>query len=285
MSVLIDVTELYERLADAALVIADVRFALGDPHRGRRAFQQGHIPGAVYFDLDQDLAAPTGSHGGRHPLPDVAALAGKLGRAGIGGGRHVVVYDDSGGMFAGRLWWLLRYLGFDAAQVLDGGYSAWLEADFPTTAETAPRSAATFIPRPRRELVVSMAEVRDRLEDPSTLLVDARGPERYRGESEPIDKKAGHIPSALNKPFAENLERGRFKDPAALRERFRELEEADEIIVYCGSGVSATHNLIALEVAGLKGAKLYAGSWSDWSSYEENPVATGDESKSPQRPQ
>lgn len=274
---LINVMELYERLADAALVIADVRFTLDDPRRGRRDFQKGHIPGAVYFDLDQDLAAPARMHGGRHPLPDVAALAGKLGRAGIGNGHRVVVYDDSGGMFAGRLWWLLRYLGFDAVQVLDGGYSAWLEANLPTTAETAPRPAATFIPRPRPELVVSMADVRDRLEDPSTLLIDARGPERYRGEREPIDKKAGHIPSALNKPYAENLEHGRFKDPAALRERFQELEEAGEIIVYCGSGVSATHDLIALEVAGFKGARLYVGSWSDWSSYEENPVATGEE--------
>jgi thiosulfate/3-mercaptopyruvate sulfurtransferase len=277
MSNLISAHELYDSLNDPDLVIVDVRFDLKSPEAGRHDYEAGHIPNAVYLALEPDLSGPAGAHGGRHPLPEVEVFARILERAGISNGSRVVVYDASAGMFAGRLWWMLKYLGHDRVQLLDGGYPAWLEAGYPTSRNIPAPPMGTFKPQPQPHLVAGVVEVRDALQDPSTLLVDARGADRYRGENETMDKKAGHIPSALNLPFAENLAGGKFKDAAALKERFAGLEEAEEVIVYCGSGVSAAHDLLAMEEAGITGAKLYVGSWSDWSSYDDNPVATGDE--------
>lgn len=274
---LISVQELHDRLDDPELVVVDTRFNLKDPAEGRRAYEQSHLPGAVYFDLDQDLSSPKSQHGGRHPLPDLQVFARKLEHAGIGNTTTVVAYDDSGGMYAGRLWWLLKYLGHDAVKLLDGGLGAWREAGFDLTADLPKRKPALFTVDLRPEMLVDVDEVRAKLADPGTLLIDARGAERYRGDVEPLDPKAGHIPGAINKPFMDNLEAGRFKRPERLRERFHEAMEADEVIVYCGSGVTAAHNLLALDEAGITGARLYGGSWSDWSSYDENPVATGDE--------
>jgi len=277
MSNLIGPEALREALGSPDLRIVDTRFSLKDPQEGRRLYEQGHIPGALYFDLEGDLSAPPGEHGGRHPLPNMAAFARMLAARGIGNEHHVVVYDDRSGMFAGRLWWTLRYAGHDRVQVLDGGLSAWLEAGFEVTQEVPDYPPSDFSLHLRPEMVADVEAVRRKLHDLNVLLIDARGPERYRGEVEPLDKKAGHIPGAVNKPFTENLELGRFKSPEALRERFAEAEGAQEVIVYCGSGVSAAHDLLALEEAGIGGAKLYVGSWSDWSSFEENPVVTGEE--------
>ena len=277
MSNLISAQDLHDRLNDPKLVIVDTRFDLQNPAQGRQDYEAGHISGAVYMDLDKDLAAPPGEHGGRHPLPDMQGFANTLECAGISNSSDVVVYDDSSGVFAGRLWWMLRYSGHDAVRVLDGGLGAWRAAGYETSAEVSAVEEGVFTLDLRPEMVADMREVREKLEDPNTLLVDARGAERYRGDTEPMDKRAGHIPGALSLPFAGNLQEGRFKDAGALKERFEDLGEAEEIIVYCGSGVSAAHDLLAMDEAGLKNTRLYVGSWSDWSSYDDLPVATGDE--------
>lgn len=272
---LIAAGELYARLGAPDLVVVDTRCSLQDIRYGERAYASGHLPGAAFLDIDRDLSGPKGAHGGRHPLPEVNKLVTKLSAAGIGNGSQVVAYDDAGGMFAGRLWWLLKYLGHDAVKLLDGGWPAWLEAGYPVSTEVPEPLPGRFTPRLRPELLVTMAEVRRALNDPDTVLIDARAPERYRGELEPLDPKAGHIPGARNHPFADNLEGGRFKDAAALRQRFAGLIGAKRLITYCGSGVSSVLNIIALDELGLR-AQLYAGSWSDWVSFEDNPIATGD---------
>lgn len=274
---LITARELHERLGDPALRLVDTRFDLKDPSAGLRAYEAEHLPGAVHLDLDRDLSSPPGEHGGRHPLPDMRRFAERLGEAGIGDEHEVVVYDDQGGMFAGRAWWLLRYAGHDRVRVLDGGLAAWRDEGLPLEPGAVAPEPARFTLRLRPDMVVDRERVLRALEDPDVRLVDARAPERYRGELEPIDPRAGHIPGALNLPFAGNLEGGRFRDPATLRERFAALEEAEEVVVYCGSGVSACHDLLAIDEAGLPPARLYVGSWSDWTSYEDAPVATGDE--------
>ncbi len=277
MSNLISVAELRGRLGDPKLRLADVRASLTDPEAGRRLFGAGHLPGAFFLNLEGDLSGPVETHGGRHPLPDMFGFASTLRLHGVGDESEVVVYDDSGGMFAARLWWLLRYAGFSQVWVLDGGLSAWTAAGLPLTqAVTNPEPLALTL-RLRPEMLADVTEVRDRLGDGRAKLFDARAPERFRGEVEPLDKKAGHIPGALNKPYTENLEDGLFKSPERLRERFADVTDGDDIILYCGSGVSAAHNALALAEAGIGGAKLYAGSWSDWVSYDENPVETFDE--------
>jgi len=277
MSNLISARDLYARLGAPGLRLVDVRASLTDPGAGRRLYAAGHLPDAVNLDLEDDLSGPVGAHGGRHPLPDMAGFAATLGNLGVGDGSEVVVYDDAPGMFAARLWWLLRYAGFDRVRVLDGGFSAWTAAGLLVTQALPDPDPATLTLALRPEMVADMTDVRSRLGDAGVTLIDARAPERYRGEVEPLDKKAGHIPGAINKPFAENLEGGYFKSPEALRARFAEAEDAAEVILYCGSGVSAAHNALALAEAGMPGAKLYVGSWGDWSSYDENPVATGHE--------
>lgn len=279
MSNLLSARALFERLDDPDLRLIDTRFSLQDPQAGRRAYEAGHLPGALYLDLDRDLSSPVRAdrRGGRHPLPDMDAFARRLGGLGIGSEHQVVVYDDSGGMFAGRLWWLLRYAGHARVQVLDGGLSAWLEAGYPTTTDAPTYPATSFELHLQPGMVVDRQQVLRNLDNPNVLLLDARSAERYRGENETLDPQGGHIPGALSRPFADNLERGRYKSAEALKARFEDLSEAEEVIVYCGSGVSAAHDLIALEEAGIKNAKLYAGSWSDWLSHEDAPVATGEE--------
>jgi thiosulfate/3-mercaptopyruvate sulfurtransferase len=273
-SPLVSATWLLEHLADPGVRVADCCFTLGQPDAGRARYEAGHLPGAVYLDLERDLSGPRGERGGRHPLPEPGALATRLGGLGIGDASFVVAYDDSG-MYASRLWWLLRWLGHDGVAVLDGGVGAWIEAGGRLETAEAAHPPATFTPRPRPELVARAEDVRDR---PSgTALVDSRAPVRYAGANEPIDPVAGHIPGAINHDWAEALAPdGRFKGAEAQRARFAGLE-GEEAIVYCGSGVSACANLLALEVAGLPGARLYPGSWSDWVSDPENPVATGGE--------
>jgi thiosulfate/3-mercaptopyruvate sulfurtransferase len=277
----ISAEDLRARLRDPSLRLVDVRFTLGAPDAGRLAHASGHLPGAVYLDLETDLSGPVGHHGGRHPLPDPARLAATLGAVGIGPGAWVVAYDAGDGMVAGRLWWLLRWLGHDRVQVLDGGVAAWVgtggELD-----DAAPAPApARFVPRPRPEMVVDRDWLLARLDDPALTLVDARAPERYRGEIEPLDPRAGHVPGAVNLPYADNLAGGRFRSLDELAARYRPLAEAGTVVVYCGSGVSAAHDLMALEAVGVRGARLYAGSWSDWVSHDDAPIALGPDRRSP----
>jgi len=280
MSNLIDAAALRERMDDPNLRIVDARFVLTDPPAGRAAYAGGHLPGAVYLHLDEDLSSPVRPDGihGRHPLPDPETFAARLGALGIGDEHDVVAYDDAGGAFAVRVWWLLRWLGRPNVRVLDGGLQAWLEAGGDVTTDVPDHPPARSTAHPIDAMVIDAEALRDRLEDPETWIVDARAGERFRGETEPLDRKAGHVPGALNRPFTENLDdEGRFLSPAALRARFEELAEAREIVCYCGSGVTGAHDVLAIEEAGLGLPTLYAGSWSDWSSRPDYPVATGDE--------
>lgn len=276
-SPLASVEWLHRGLGDSQLRIVDCRFSLQDPQAGRQAFRDGHIPGAVFLDLEADLSAPKrpDRQGGRHPLPAPEALAERLGAAGIGNEHFVVAYDEppAGGMYAPHLWWLLRWLGHDQVAVLDGGIKAWREAGYEVSRLVVEYAPTSFKASPRPEMVVDANTVAHR--PAGTILIDSRAPERYLGRVEPLDPVAGHIPGAINRYWLESLEAsGRFKTGAAQAERFAGLE--GEIIAYCGSGVSATANVLALELAG-KQAILYAGSWSDWVSDKSRPVASSEE--------
>lgn len=278
MNAIVSMKWLLARLYEPDLVIADCRFQLGKPDAGREAYEAGHIPGAVYLDLERDLSGPVGEHGGRHPLPDVEALAARLAAAGISNESRVVAYDDQGGAMASRLWWLLRYLGHDNVFVLDEGFGAWSREGYPVDSETRTVVPARFEPRVRPDMLADVEEVRLKRGQPGVILIDSRESPRYRGEVEPIDRVAGHIPGAINRFWADSRDPdGKWRDPAAQSVRFADLPPSDEIIVYCGSGVTATPNVLALEAAGFERVKLYAGSWSDWISYLGNPVAMGDE--------
>ncbi len=262
-----------------ALRIVDVRWYLDPARKGREAFRAGHIPGAVFADVDLDLSAAggRGSAAGRHPWPAPEQVARVMGALGIGPGVKVVAYDDASGGVAARLWYLLRAYGHDDVAVLDGGLAAWLAEGRPLSSE-APRVEPTaFVPRPRAEAVVSKAELL--ASHRHRLLLDARAPERYRGETEPIDPRAGHVPGARNAPWTQNLTQGSvpvFLSPSRLRPHYESLGAGRQPpVVYCGSGVNACHDLLALELAGLRGA-LYAGSWSEWSSDASLPAATGE---------
>ena len=258
------------------VVVADVRWYL-DGRSGRAAYEAGHIPGAVFVDLDGDLSGPPSRSGGRHPLPEPEDFAAAVGGAGIGDGRAVVAYDDAGGMVAGRLWWMLRSLG-ESAAVLDGGLAAWpgpLSTEYP---EVTP---ARFTPRPwSREAFVSIEEV-DRLRRAAgTVLLDARSSERYVGEPNAIDPRFGHVPGAVSAPCGANLAPdGMLRDPEALREMYAGagVDGETEVVAYCGSGVSANLDLLALDMAGLGGGRLFVGSWSAWGADDSRPVATGPE--------
>jgi thiosulfate/3-mercaptopyruvate sulfurtransferase len=281
---LIDVDSLQELLGRPRLAVVDCRFDLMNPEAGRQAYLRAHIPGARYADLNRDLSAPVGPHTGRHPLPLPEVFAGRLGAMGIGNDTQVVAYDDANGSIAARLWWMLRWLGHDAAAVLDGGFKAWTarggalqsgEAD-PAAAE---RGAHHFTPRIDAGSVVSTAELERALQGLEALLVDARAQERYAGAVEPIDPVAGHIPGAVNHPFTANLGAdGRFLPAAELKRRWQERlpgSDLENLVAMCGSGVTACHNLLSLEVAGLTGGKLYAGSWSEWIRDPRRPIARG----------
>lgn len=271
----VDADWLNAHLADPALRIADVRWSLAGPP-DRELWQAGHIPGAIFLDADQELSSP-GEGPGRHPIPSGAKLARLLGERGIGDEHVVVAYDDAGGSVAARLWWLYRHFGHDGrAAVLDGGIAAWTAAGLPLSTDAPDHPPATWTPGPARDDVVSTEEVAT-LADGAATLLDARAGERYRGETEPIDPRPGHIPGAISAPWAENLNAdGRFLPADRLRERYRALGAGDApVVAYCGSSISATHDLLALELAGIDGARLYEGSWSHWSSDPERPAATG----------
>lgn len=260
---------LFEHLNDSQVVIVDCRFSLADSQLGKKQYQESHIAGSYYLDLNQDLSSPVAEHGGRHPLPNINDLADKLAQIGVNYQKTLVVaYDDSRFAFASRLWWLLRYLGHEQVAVLDGGFAGWQKAGYPVS-EVIPESGmGTFVPQLQAQKVVDYTYVKNRKDRPDVVLVDSRESDRYRGEREPIDKIAGHIPGAVNYPWQEVTDAdGCLLPQSEQRQRWEQLETAKEILVYCGSGVTACVNLLSLEIAGISTGKLYAGSWSDWISH------------------
>lgn len=278
---LVETEALAAHLADPDWVLFDCRASIADPEAGPRAYAAGHIPGARHLHMEHDLSGPVTPDTGRHPLPDPRTLAATLGRAGVGADTQVVAYDDMQGAMAARLWWLLRWLGHRRVAVLNGGWQQWLREDRAVSLEPPahpPRrfpfqdtSAGAWMP------VADVLElVRGRKRG---MLLDARAPVRFRGDEESVDPVAGHVPGAVNLPFAGNIaEDGRFRNPAELRRRFERVlggVRPDQVVAMCGSGVTACHNLLAMEVAGLKDARLYAGSWSEWIRDPTRPVARG----------
>jgi thiosulfate/3-mercaptopyruvate sulfurtransferase len=261
---------LLEHLEDPQVVIVDCRFSLADPQLGKQQYQTSHIKGAYYLDLNQDLSSPVEEHGGRHPLPDSDELAHKLSTIGVNFQKTLVVaYDDSRLAFASRLWWLLRYLGHEQVVVLNGGFSEWQKAGYPVTdIIPQPEQKGNFTYAMQTQMVVDRQMVISHKDLAEVALVDSRESDRYLGIREPIDKIAGHIAGAVNYPWLEVTDtEGYVLPPSEQRHRWSQLEQAEEIIVYCGSGVTACVNLLSLELAGIPTGKLYAGSWSDWISY------------------
>jgi thiosulfate/3-mercaptopyruvate sulfurtransferase len=276
---LIEAEALASLLGDARLRVFDCRFDLARPAYGRAAYGEEHVPGAIFADLNTGLSAPVTATSGRHPLPAPEVFAARLRAWGVNADSRVVAYDDGNGAYAARLWWMLRWLGHDDVAVLDGGMRRWLQLGLPLTEDVPAPAPGDFSARPRRGMVVSAPAVLKAASDPRARVLDARAPERYRGEVEPIDKVAGHIPGARNHPFGMSLDsQGRFLPPESLRDALAASLDGvapGSAIVYCGSGVTACHVLLALEHAGLTGARLYPGSWSEWSRDPSRPVATG----------
>lgn len=279
LTTLADTHILAKHHADPNWVIVDCRFVLSDPEAGRRAYATAHIPGARYAHLNDDLAAPVTATSGRHPLPSAEMLAERFGAWGIDRGKQVIVYDDTFGAMASRLWWLLRWLGHEAVAVLDGGLPKWLREGQPLTAETPVVQAVRFEPRRNDSLWMDTSAVTQELARGEVLLLDARAEERFSGEIENLDKVAGHIPGAVNAPYEDNLDfSGEFLSDEALREHYGALlggREPGNTVLMCGSGVTACHSLVAMEHAGLAGARLYVGSWSEWITDPSRPVSTG----------
>lgn len=280
-SPLVDVATLARNLTRPDWIVVDCRFTLTQPAAGRAAYDKGHIPGARYAHLDDDLSRKPGPAEGRHPLPEPAAFAATLGGWGVAPGDTVVAYDEGSGAVAARLWWLLRWMGHERCAVLDGGFAAWVEAGHEAE-QSAPTVAARRYPErePRSDLVVATGDVAAQ-QAAGAVLVDARAAPRYRGEQETIDPVAGHVPQARNRPFSSNVTaEGRFRPPTELRRELLELlagRDPSRLIAMCGSGVTACHVLLAMEAAGLPGGLLYAGSWSEWIRDPARPVAKGAE--------
>ena len=274
-STLISPDQLAQHLHDPQWVIIDCRFALTRPESGRQAYAKAHIPGARYAHLNEDLSGAITPTSGRHPLPDPGSLAIKLGLWGVDQDKQVVVYDDSFGSMAVRLWWLLRWLGHDAVALLDGGFPAWQRQGRELSAEIPVIRPTEFHPAPDDGLWVDSKTMLDALQQ-ERLIIDARPEERFSGLFEPLDRVAGHIPGSLNAPFEDNLDmRGNFLKAEELRAQYESLLHGTpprEVIHMCGSGVTACHNLLALEIAGLPGGKLYVGSWSEWITDPSRPI-------------
>lgn len=277
--ILISAAELHDLMAGESIILVDCRFDLVDPDKGRLDWLAGHIPGAVYAHLDEDLAAPIQPHTGRHPLPETDVFAKFLASAGWSGEKLLVAYDDGSNAISSRLWWMMRFYGKPAA-LLDGGFGAWLksgyaaESGIPPVIESVPE-----ILEPDLTMIVSADLISEQLNSGEEPVLDARAPERFSGEVEPLDTRAGHIPGALNRPFKENLDAtGHFRSAQDLRSEFEALlgnTSAEKVIHSCGSGVTACHNLFAMELAGLGGSRLYPGSWSHWIRDPDRPIATG----------
>jgi thiosulfate/3-mercaptopyruvate sulfurtransferase len=262
----------------ANYVIVDTRFQLADSKAGRIAYEKGHLPGAFYVDLEQDLSSPISEHGGRHPLPNVGVLALKLGNIGIDKDTKVVVYDNQGGMVASRFWWLLKHLGHKEVALLDGGFSAWVKEGYEVTTNIPEIEPKAFHIQLNEEFsFVDASEILEKLNDKERILIDSRELNRYKGIEEPIDPIAGHIPGAINYFWKDVLSNdGMWKESEELVNHFSDLPKSKEIIVYCGSGVSACPNVLALKKAGFSNVKLYSGSWSDWITHKDYPIETAD---------
>lgn len=275
---LIDTQSLAERLTQADVKIFDCRFDLADTTAGETAYQQAHIPGAIYAHMDDVLSSPITAQSGRHPLPEPQRLIEWLIEQGTNNHQQVVVYDASGGAMAVRLWWLLRWLGHEHVAVLDGGWPKWLAENRETSSTPAKTSHGDFSATPHDQLLVTTQQLVDNLHTPQWQLIDARTSERFNGEQEPIDPVAGHIPGAINLPLQDHLDdNGCFKNASELHALYSDRlgnKAPEECACMCGSGVTACHNLLAMEIAGLKGARLYAGSWSEWIRDPKRPVAT-----------
>lgn len=277
---LIDTDALHRHLGEPDYVIFDCRHDLARPDAGEQAYRSAHLPGAQFMHLDRDLAAPLTGTNGRHPLPAPGTFARKLALCGVDAGKQVVAYDDAGGMYAARLWWMLRWLGHDAVAVLNGGWSKWVAENRPVSSDMVTPTPSRFHAKVRA-MAVTVDQVLAHVQgaEDGMTIVDARGADRFRGENETMDPVGGHIPGAINRPFRDNLDAdGCFKPADALRADFQHVVgqgSAADIVHQCGSGVSACHNILAMEAAGLSGSRLYPGSWSEWCSDPSRPMAKG----------
>ncbi len=276
---LISALELAPHVKDANWVLCDCRHDLASYEAGRRAYAEAHIPDARFLHLDEDLSGPKTGVNGRHPLPHPVTFTLRLAALGIDNHTQVIAYDAMGGVYASRLWWMLRWVGHQNAAVLDGGIDAWVKAGLPVSKALPVTKAVRYNPSPSPQLAVSVSDVLANMGHKTLQLIDARSPERFRGENETLDPVAGHIPGAVNRCFKDNLQSdGCFKAPATLQQEFAALLNAlppAQVVHQCGSGVTACHNLLAMEVAELPGSRLFPGSWSQWVSDRQRPVATG----------
>lgn len=274
---LISIADLAKRIDDPSFVIFDCRHELTNPEVGATAYAESHLRNARFANVDKDLAGPLNGKNGRHPLPDPEIFIQWLGRMGVSGDKQVVGYDNAGGVYGSRLWWMMRWVGHARAAVLDGGWQAWIGAGLPVTRDAPAPKPAAYKGRPD-DSAVDAKHIMKHLNSSKMVLIDARSDDRYHGRNETIDPVAGHIPGALNRFFQDNLNaRGLFKTPDELRAAFLPLigsAPVERVIHHCGSGVSACHNILAMEIAGLKGARLYPGSWSEWIADPSRPVAS-----------
>jgi thiosulfate/3-mercaptopyruvate sulfurtransferase len=277
--ILVSAAGLNDLIHSGICTVVDCRFDFSNTNKGRAEWLAGHIPGAFYAHLDQDLASPVGDHSGRHPIPVSADFAEYLASIGWSDGKLLVAYDEGSNAISARLWWLMRYFGHPSA-LLDGGLAAWADAGFALeTGETRlnPEPVEELVPN--QHMTVSAEFIHDSLDSSAVLVLDARAAERYSGEMELLDKKAGHIPGALNRPFGENLnDEGRFRDPELLKAKFEDVlggSTATRVVHSCGSGVTACHNLFAMELAGIGDTRLYPGSWSEWIRDPARPIKMG----------
>lgn len=264
---------LKDQLTNDEVRIMDCRFYLDDPTKGLTEYMMDHIPDALYFDLEKDLSGPVEEHGGRHPLPNLEELVEKLSAAGIEERTKVIVYDDQNGAMASRLWWLLTYLGHKEVYVLNGSYSNWKMKGYPVTDVISQSERKTFKPKLKKDLLVDVHAVKEKLQNNRTVIIDSRENSRYLGLEEPIDRIAGHIPGAVNHFWKDAIKEDstwKTNDEQALR--FLTIEKDQEIVVYCGSGVTACPNILSLKALGFTNVRLYAGSWSDWITYSDNPI-------------
>ena len=278
MKLLASTTDLAAHIGDPNWVVFDARHDLMDVEKGRNAYLTGHIPGAYFVHTDADLSGIKTGKNGRHPLPDLDTFAATMNHYGVAPGVQVVVYDDAGGCFAARLWWMLRWMGHEDVAILDGGYPLWTKEGRPVTTETPVPRPGKFVPRPHLGDTVDVHFVDRFREDPSVKLIDARNAERFAGINETIDPVAGHVPGAVNRFWQKNLDPdGRFREPGQLRAEFLELLGSNapgEAVHMCGSGVTSCHNMFAMELAGLPAGRLYPGSWSEWCADPSRPIAT-----------